>query len=99
MDPLELIDHLAYKARTENAPATHADVAAILRACRTEQSRGGGVFPLAWSAAASAIAASLVMVFALRAGALSNFTSTSSTTTTSADSVASLFNPVQMEMP
>ena len=84
MEPLDAIESLARRARLEAAPATDVDAARLIRAVRVEPMR---LVPLAWTAAAAAIAASVVLAMALRANVAT------------ADPVSSLFTPTQLEMP
>ena len=85
MDPLEAVEALARVARGETAPMTNTRVAASLRVQRSDALR---LAPLAWTAAASALAASVVLALALHAN------STSKT-----DSITPLFDSAQVQMP
>ena len=87
MDPLEAIEALARVARMETAPMTNTRVAASLRAQRGDAMR---LAPLAWTAAASALAASIVMALALHAN---------SNSSAKTDSIAPLFDSAQVQMP
>ena len=88
MEPLEAIDRLARAAREEVVPETDIDVRRVLRAVRPEPSLR--IAPLAWSAAISAVAAVVMLSFALH---------TSSSTTSNVDSISPLFNAAQVQMP
>ena len=86
MEPLESIDALARIARQETPPQTNVQIAPLLRALRTEQQ--WRLAPLAWSAALSAVAASVILVIALH-----------QTQTTTVDPISPLFNAAQVQMP
>jgi hypothetical protein len=87
MEPLEAIDRLARAAREEVVPETDIDVRRVLRAVRPESSLR--IAPLAWSAAISAVAAVVMLSFALH----------TSSSTTNVDSISPLFNAAQVQMP
>jgi hypothetical protein len=87
MEPLEAIERLARAAREEVVPETDVDVRRVLRAARPEPSLR--IAPLAWSAAISAVAAAIMLSFALH----------TSGSTTSVDSISPLFNAAQVQMP
>jgi hypothetical protein len=86
MEPIEALDSLARRARAEAAPETNLDVARILREIRG--SAPVSIAPMAWSAAVSAIAASILLAIALHGGSSS-----------STDPIAPLFNATQAQMP
>jgi hypothetical protein len=90
MEPLEAIENLARIAREEDAPLTDINVRRLLRSVRPEPTLK--IAPLAWSAAISAIAAGVMLTFALH-------TSSATTTTNSVDSISPLFNAAQVQMP
>jgi hypothetical protein len=87
MEPLEAIDALARRARTEKPPATDVNIGAVLRAARAEPP--WRLTPLAWSAAVSALAACVILTLALRSTTQSN----------TVDSITPLFNAAQVQMP
>jgi len=86
MEPLDGVEALARIARTESAPITNVRIAPLLRAARAEQQ--WRLAPLAWSAALSAAAASVILFFALH-----------QSQSTSVDSISPLFNTAQVQMP
>ena len=87
MDPLEAIESLARLARSEQPPRTNVDIAAVLRAAGAEPPLR--LAPLAWSAAVSAIAAGIILSFAIH----------TQRTTSSVDSISPLFNATEVQMP
>jgi hypothetical protein len=84
MEPLEMVDTLARRARAEIAPPTNVRFAAVLAASRREER----LVPLAWSAGLSAIAACIVLALALH-------TNKSART----DSIEPLFQAAEVQMP
>jgi hypothetical protein len=84
MDPLEMVDALAGRARAEVVPKTNVSIAAVLAAGRREER----LAPLAWSAGISAIAACIVLAIALH-------TNKSAKT----DSIEPLFQAAEVQMP
>jgi len=91
MDPLDALDILARRAAAEPIPRTDVDMRIVLGIARRERVR---FFPLVWSAAASALAACIVLAVTLHASS-----STANAATATVDPVAPLFNPVQVELP
>ena len=89
METLERIELLAQAARREAAPATRVDIAGLLQSCRGTQTRGLRLF---WPAATSALAATLILGAGLTL-------SSRSAQRGSADPVAQLFAPAQVELP
>jgi hypothetical protein len=89
MDTLARLDQLAALARRETAPAAHADLHRVLRLCRGEQARE---FRLFWPAAASALAAAVILTACL-------LLSSRAPASASLDPVARLFAPTQVELP
>ena len=92
MEPLEAIERLARAAREEIVPETDVDIRRVLRAARPEprlRPESIRLAPLAWSAAFSAVAAVVMLSFALH----------TSSPTTSVDSISPLFNAAQVQMP
>ncbi len=84
MDPLEIVDALAGRARAEVAPKTNVSIAAVLAAGRREER----LAPLAWSAGISAIAACIVLAIALHTNK-----------STKTDSIEPLFQAAEVQMP
>jgi hypothetical protein len=87
MEPLDGLEILARAARRETAPITRVPIASIVRAARGQ--RPLRLAPLAWSAGLSALAASVVVVFALH----------QNTSSSSVDSISPLFNTAQVQLP
>jgi hypothetical protein len=89
MDPLDAIDALASRARNEVAPLTNTPISLLLRkaSANIDPIR---LRPLAWSAAVSALAACIALTLAIHFGR---------PTTSTTDSVSSLFNAANVEMP
>jgi hypothetical protein len=88
MEPLEAIDALARVARSEAAPQTNVPIAAVIRTAQARTATQWRLAPLAWSAGISALAASVILVIALRQN-----------TTSSVDPISPLFNAAQVQMP
>ncbi len=90
MDPLEIVDALAQRARAEVAPQTNIGIAAVLAAARRNQplARGGFLAPFAWSAAISAMAACVAIAIALHGNR-----------STKTDSIEPLFQAAEVQMP
>jgi hypothetical protein len=90
MDPLEMVDALARRARAEIAPETNVRIAAVLAAGRREQqfAREGFLAPLAWSAGLSAMAACVVLSIALHPNK-----------STKTDSIEPFFQAAEVQMP
>jgi hypothetical protein len=84
MDPLEMVDALAGRARAEVTPKTNVSIAAVLAAGRREER----LAPLAWSAGISAIAACIVLAIALHTNK-----------STKTDSIEPLFQAAEVQMP
>jgi hypothetical protein len=84
MDPLEMVDALARRARAEAAPQTNVSLAAVLAASRRERR----LSPFAWSAAISAVAACVVLAVALHANK-----------STRTDSIEPLFQAAEVQLP
>ena len=89
METLARLDQLALLARQETAPATRADLDAVLRLCRRAQAREPRLF---WPAATSALAAAVILTACL-------LLTSRSTASASSDPVARLFAPTQVELP
>jgi hypothetical protein len=89
METLARLDELAALARRETAPAPRADLDAVLRLCRRAQAREPRLF---WPAAASALAAAVILTACL-------FLNGRATASASSDPVARLFAPTQVELP
>ncbi len=95
MNPLESVENLARIARRETPPETNVKFASLLRNLRPEpQMRLGPTRLWAWSAAVSALAASIVLAVAIHGSS-----STGSTNPNSVDSITPLFNAAQVQMP
>ncbi|HEY1921814.1 MAG TPA: hypothetical protein VGG44_03530 [Tepidisphaeraceae bacterium] len=90
MDPLEMVDALARRARAEIAPETNARIAAVLAAGqrRQQSAREGFLAPFAWSAGLSALAACVVLCLALHANK-----------STKTDSIEPLFQAAEVQLP
>ncbi len=88
MDPLDAIESLARLARCEEPPGTNINVAAVLRAAANAEPPLR-LAPLAWSAAVSALAAGIILSFAIH----------TRQTTSSIDSISPLFNATQVQLP
>jgi hypothetical protein len=92
MNPLESVENLARIARRETPPETNLNFASLLRELRPEPQMR--LRPWAWSAAVSALAASIVLAVAIHGSS-----STGSTNPNSVDSITPLFNAAQVQMP
>jgi hypothetical protein len=86
MESFDAIDALSRVARSETAPETNVPIGPILRAYRGEQQ--WRLTPLAWSAALSAVAASIILALAIH-----------QSRTTSVDSITPLFSAAQVQLP
>jgi hypothetical protein len=86
MEPLEAIESLARLARAEPAPQTNVNFASVVHAAQAKPTLR--LKPLAWSAAISALAAGIILSFALHVPQ-----------TTATDSISPLFNATQVQMP
>lgn len=91
MDPLDALDMLARRAAREPIPRTDVDMARVFALARRERVR---LFPLLWSAAASALAACIVLAVCLHTSSAAQAASAATV-----DPVRPLFNPVQVELP
>ena len=89
MEPFEAIDKLARAARDEVAPETDINVGRLIRSIQPQPTLR--LAPLAWSAAFSALAAVVMLTFALH--------SSNSSSSTSVDSITPLFNAAQVQLP
>jgi hypothetical protein len=87
MDPLDAIESLARLARTEQPPPTNVNIAAVLRSADAEPPLR--LAPFAWSAAVSALAAGIILSFAIH----------TRQTTSRVDSITPLFNAIEVQMP
>jgi hypothetical protein len=94
MEPLDMVDALARKARLEAGPETDVRLGALLRGCREEERYP--IAPLGWSAAISALAAVVVLGLALHQNVSAASGQSSGTTV---DSITPLFNAAQVQMP
>jgi len=92
MKALESVENLARIARRETPPETNVRFASLIRDLRPEPPMR--LRPWAWSAAVSALAASIVMAVAIHGSS-----SSSSTGSNSVDSITPLFNAAQVQMP
>jgi hypothetical protein len=90
MDPLEIVDALARRARAEVAPETNVRIAAVLAAARRDQrlAREGLLAPFAWSAALSAMAACVAIAIAVHGNR-----------SIKTDSIEPLFQAAEVQMP
>jgi len=86
MEPLEAMEALARQARREIPPETDIRIGAVFAAAGRE--RTWRIAPLAWSAAVAAVAAMVVLSFALHQ-------SRSSTV----DGITPLFSAAQVQLP
>jgi hypothetical protein len=86
MEPLEAMDALARQARRETPPTTDVRIGAVFAAAGRE--RTWRIAPLAWSAAMAAVAAVVVLSFALHQNQSS-----------SVDGITPLFSAAQIQLP
>jgi hypothetical protein len=88
MEPIDAIEKLARAGREEAVPETDINVRRLIRAIRPEPTLR--LAPLAWSAALSAVAAVVMLSFALHS---------SGSSSSSVDSISPLFNAAQVQLP
>jgi hypothetical protein len=88
METLDQVEILACMARREGVAATHIDFAELVRSCQRAKERG---VRLLWPAAASALAAVLILSVCL--------TLNGRAMRGTIDPVAQLFAPAQVQLP
>jgi hypothetical protein len=89
MEPIEAIEKLARAARDEAVPETDINVHRLIRSIQPQPTLR--LAPLAWSAAVSALAAVVMLTFALH--------TSGSSSSSSVDSITPLFNAAQVQLP